>query len=136
MMMRVFLILCFCFASASPALAADDDHRRLMAHFALAAERQQIKSALPWITRFSFETTAHVHEIRLADDEMIYARPTIVSSAHDQSVTHDVSGFYKPSAPRLKAVMNYSGWHAGEIFSFGFDTGFSAEKIQVKPAFF
>ena len=136
MKMRVFFILCFCFVSASPVLAADDAHRRLMAHFALAAERQKMKSALPWITRFSFETTANVHEIRLADGEMIYARPAIVSSAYDRSVTYDVSGFYKPSSPRLNAVMNYSGWHAGEIFSFGFDTGFSAEKIRVKPAFF
>ena len=136
MMMRVFLLLSFCFLSVSPVFAGDDGHRRLMSRVALAAERQGIESVLPWITRFNFETTANVHEILLADGEMIYERPTKVSSVYDRSVVYDVSSFYKPSSPRLKAVMHYSGWHAGEIFSFGFDTGFSAEKIRVKPAFF
>ena len=134
--MRVFLLLSFCFLSVSPVFAGDEGHRRLMARVALVAERQGIESVLPWLTRFNFETTANVREILLADGEMIYERPAKVSSAYDRSVVYDVSSFYKPSSPRLNAVMNYSGWHAGEIFSFGFDTGFSAEKIQSEAGVF
>ncbi len=134
MLLRLCFILCFCFVSAAPAFAADDAHRRMLARFALAAERQNLKPALPWITRFSFENRPA--ELTLADGQYLYRRPEVVHSAYDSSVTHDLGHFYRPSKPRMNMVAHYSGWHKGEVFTFGFDTGFSAAKIKMEPAFF
>ncbi len=134
MIMRILFILCFCFLSAVPVLASDDAHRQFLARVALAAERQNLKKPLPWITRLSFETRAAA--LTLADGQYLYQSPNVVRSAYDTSVVHDVTHFYKPSAPRSKMVIHYSGWHKGEIFTFGFDSGVSAEKIRIAAAFF
>ena len=134
MLLRLCFILSVCFLSTAPAFAMDDGQRRAMAQFALFAERQNFKTHLPWLTRFSFETRPS--EITLADDQYLYARPEVVRSGYDQSVAHNVEHFYKPAAPRVKMIMHYSGWHEGEVFTFGFDTGFSAAKIEMEPALF
>ncbi len=106
-----------------------------LAHYALAAKRQNAKPALPWITRLSV-TERRFGDIRLADGAKLMERPDIVQSRYDQSVRHDLSRFYQFDRMRVNALMHYAGRRAGEVFSLGLDTGFSAEKITVKPALF
>ena len=115
--------------SGPPAVAVDGG----MAHYAILAKHNE-KPPLPWITqlRLSKNTGA----IRLADGAIMLNRPGIVRSAYDSSVQHDVSKFYRPDKMHVNAMMHYAGRRAGEVFSFGFDSGFSATKMKVKPALF
>lgn len=73
--------------------------------------------------------------IILADGKSLMKRPSAVRS-YSKTVEYDVSHFYQPDKLQLNMIVHYAGRLAGEIISFGFDTGFSAEKITLKPALF
>ena len=125
-------LICFGVLCPPPSLAADN--WQWVANYALESKQQNIAFALPWLDsmRISIDPTT----IRRADGGGIMSRPNVVRSRYDQSVQHDLSKFYKSDKPRINLLMRYAGRQAGEVISFGFDSGYSAKKIEVKPALF
>ncbi len=116
----------------APALAADDGMN--LAHIALAAKQQNATPAWPWISHMRVSDNS-TRSIKMADGKTVLERPRIVRS-YSESVRYDVSRFYAPDRLQVNTIMHYAGRRAGEIISFGFDSGFSAEKLTVAPALF
>ena len=131
---KIWLYALIFYLPCTSVVAADDG--RNLARIALAAKQQNAAPPMPWIgdMRISDKTTSN---IRLADGANLMKRPDVVRvTTQTTTVDHDVSHFYKPEKLQLNLVMHYAGRQAGEIISFGFDSGFSAEKLKVKPALF
>jgi hypothetical protein len=114
-----------------------------LSYMAMNAERKNYKPALPFISSLLLEMDAPSHFVR-ADGEVIYSRPTQVVSSYYyldptgdiNDFTYQVGKFYKPKRPRFNMVIHYGGLMRGSFLSFGVDSGYAAEKINIKPAFF
>ncbi|WP_462137261.1 hypothetical protein [Candidatus Mycalebacterium sp.] len=105
-----------------------------LVRIAVAAKQQNAVPATPWIGSMRIADSS-ADDIYLADGRRLMKRPGVVHS-YSETVEYDVSRFYRPNGMQAKMVLHYAGRTAGEIFSVGFDTGFSAEKIRVNPALF
>ena len=119
----------------APLTASAADGGEDLARIALAAKQQNAVPATPWIGRMRIAAASTNGDIYLADGRRLMERPGVVRS-YSESAKYDVSRFYRPDSLQANMVLHYAGRIAGEIISLGFDTGFSAEKIRVKPALF
>jgi len=128
---RLRKLLCLGLLLPGPAVAVDDG----LAQYALFAKVQNIAPATPWITRLSIARETN-GEISRADGTIFMERPRVACSSYDRSVCREISRFYRANKMRVNAVVHYASRRVGEIFSFGFDTGYSAEKISLKPSVF
>ena len=117
----------------APSVAADDWQQ--VAHYALQSKLGNLALPLPWVDALRIDLD-EPNTIRRADGNGIMSRPTIVHSQYDPSVTYDVSRFYRADKPRVNFLLRYAGRRAGEVISFGSDSGYSAAKIRIAPAVF
>jgi len=69
----------------------------------------------------------------------VFSEPLIstsVVSSYNSSIIYDVSGFYRPSHPRVKILLS-KFWENNRFwFLIGFDTGFSSPKINIQPSIY
>ena len=127
--MRAATAVCLMLVAA-PLMAADN--WRGLADYAMGLHRQNAVVALPWLDRLSLRSKPT--DITAVDGAKIMDMPRTAHS-YDQR-PRAVDKFYDPQAPRLNVVARWAGRRPGEIFSFGLDSGFAADKIRVKPGLF
>ena len=116
----------------TPLTASAADNWRGLADYAMDLHRQNAVIALPWLDRLSLRSKPT--DITAVDGAKIMDMPRTAHS-YDQR-PRAVDKFYDPKAPRLNVVARWAGRRPGEIFSFGLDSGFAADKIRVKPGLF
>lgn len=86
-----------------------------------------------WLdNRSSFE----VNNVDIMDVSGVKLMNNPQTASSYNGVEYDISHFYKLKRPRINTILHYAGIKPGEILSLGFDSGFSAQKINIKPALF
>lgn len=113
-----------------PALAIDGGH---LARIAIETHQQNKVIQYGWMdsqSNLQIDTT----DIMRANGVKLMNRPKTAGSYNN--VQYDISHFYTNKKPRINMVIHYAGRIPGEILSFGIDNGFSAQKINIRPAFF
>lgn len=114
-------------------LAAMENVRNIAA-VSLAAKQQNTAPMMPWFSALQVIGT-EVRSVYLADGRKVMQRPDRVTS-YSADRSWDVAHFYKPDSMRISAIMHWAGRTAGEVFSFGMDSGYRAEKMTIAPALF
>lgn len=118
-----------CLLLNTSVLAMDGQH---LARLAIETSKQNKVIQYAWIDPLSHLQFDAVNIVR-ADGAKLMPTPKIATSYN--GVQYDVAGFYKKK-PRINMVVHYAGRVPGEALSLGVDSGFSAKKIQLKPALF
>lgn len=72
-----------------------------------------------------------------ASGASIMANPSVVVSAYDStSAKYNLSNFYALQNDRLKLIGHINGFSKGELFSIGYDSGVSTQKLMVSNALY
>ena len=79
------------------------------------------------------QTQAETIKAGLTDNPLI---SDFSPRSYDSSIQHDIRPYYKPHKVRIKSVNAHFSSDNDTWFLFGFDTGFSSEKIKVHPALY
>jgi hypothetical protein len=68
-----------------------------------------------------------------ANDQLLMDRPIEVCSGYDASVCQNIGRFYKPGTSQL-ILTGFYRVNSNNIYSFGFNSGFSSDKLSVNPS--
>ncbi|SMN02383.1 hypothetical protein SPONN_943 [uncultured Candidatus Thioglobus sp.] len=128
--MKIFLLflLNFTFCTATLAVQGKD-----LARLAIETKQQGKVIKYAWID-YSSSFKINNFDITNAEGVELMERPQTASSYN--GIEYNISNFYQAKKSRMNMVIHYAGIKPGEILSFGFDTGFSAKKININPALF
>lgn len=130
--MRRYLLIVLLCGSTVLSAAWGADHTR-PAQLALAAKQQQAAPPFPTIGAMRINQWGGGY-FHAADGRRLMVRPNIAYSY--DSKARDVSRFYRPDKPQVNVLLHYAGRSAGEVISFGVDSGFAASKLSAEPAIF
>jgi hypothetical protein len=128
----IFCLLYFVFANS---YGADANTRSYMIQTSMTAYTEQVTPVSFWISSFSSEKKPMY--FTNASGMSILANPSSVVSGYDSTSTrYNVSSFYALQNDRQRLIGHINGFSKGELFSIGYDSGISAQKLNVNNAFY
>lgn len=117
------------------AFSGDSQHRSSISNLALASAIDRPLRNMFWISNLEITDKSNDFFINSSGATVIVANK-IVSSAYDSDISYDVSKFYQKNNNRIRLVSNFILNKPNTIYSIGFDSGVSSEKIKIKKNFF
>jgi hypothetical protein len=117
------------------AYPGDVQHRSFITNLALASSIDRPLKNIFWISNIDFTSKNNEFFINSSGATVIVANK-LVSSGYDADISYDVSEFYRKNNNRAKFISNFLLNKPNTIFSIGFDSGVSAEKIKIEKNLF
>ncbi len=130
-MRLIFIFLLFPLSAHS----GDVQHRASITNIALASSIDRPLKNIFWISNTDFTSKSNDFFVNSSGATVIVANK-LVSSGYDADISYDVSEFYKKNNYRAKFISNFVLNNPNTIFSVGFDSGVSAEKIKIEKNLF
>jgi hypothetical protein len=120
----------------SNAFAGDAHHRNTVTSLAFASAIDRPLRNTIWIS--GIDINAETNDLFLSSSGApVMIAKKMISSAYDSDITHDVSRFYEKKGNRVKLMSNFTLDSPKTIYSIGFDSGISSDKIAInKSSFF
>lgn len=116
-------------------IAADTFTRSYAIQTSMTSYTEQVKPASFWLSSYSTEKKPMY--FTNASGMSIMANPSSVVSGYDAtSSRYDVSNFYSLQNDRQRLIGHINGFSKGELFSIGYDSGISAQKLNVNNALY
>lgn len=132
--MRFVLLLYFCLFSINT-FAADAFTRNYTLQATMTSYATQVTPMGFWLSSYVSEKKPTYFSN--ASGGSIIANPSFVVSGYDSTSTrYDMSSFYALQRDRIKLIGHINGLSRGELFSIGFDSGISTQKLIVSNAIY
>ncbi len=130
--MKFGLILCILPVTV---FSGDVQHRSSIVNLAFASAIDRRLSNNFWIS--GLEVTEKSNDLFLnSSGSTIIVANKIVTSGYDSDVSYDVTKFYSKNNNRIKLISNFVLNQPNTIYSIGFDSGVSADKIKIEKNLF
>ena len=110
-------------------------HRSIITNLALASSIDRHLKNIFWISNTDFTSKSNEFFVNSSGATVIVANK-LLSSGYDADISYDVSEFYKKNNYRAKFISNFVLNNPNTIFSVGFDSGVSADKIKIEKNLF
>ena len=117
------------------AFAADLQHRHEINSFALSSAIARPMRNTIWISRFDIDSASNEYFLN-SSGASVASSNKIISSIYDADTRYDMSEFYKKKNNRTKLISNFLLNSPNTVYSFGYDSGIAAEKINIEKSFF
>jgi hypothetical protein len=132
--MKNLVIACMLVISSNT-FAADTFTRNYAIQMSMTSHTDQVKPVSFWISSYSTEKKPMY--FTNASGASIMSNPSSVVSGYDSTSTrYSVSNFYALQNDRQRLVGHINGFSKGELFSIGYDSGISAQKLNVNNALY
>ena len=114
---------------------ADDlAHRKSMMQLAMITAENNNAIEFPFLS--TGELMRETTSFSRSSGSLLTTVAPLATSAYDSSVVYDVASFYKSQNMRLRFIINYAEPVSKVFFSFGYDSGMVAEKLEITKSFF
>ena len=117
------------------AFAADLQHRHEINSYALSSAISRPMRNTIWVSRFDIDSASNEYFLSSSGTPVASSKK-IVSSIYDADTRYDMSEFYKKKSNRTKIISNFLLNSPNTVYSFGYDSGIAAEKINIEKSFF
>ena len=115
--------------------AADSFTRNYVIQASVASLNGQTGSSLFWISSYLQENKPAY--FTNASGMTVLANPSSIVSAYDSTSTrYSMSKFYSLNNDHMKLIGHMNGFNKGEIFSIGYDSGTSTQKLSINSALY
>jgi hypothetical protein len=115
--------------------AADLQHRSVIGYIAATSSTDRPVRNIAWLSAVNVDPRNGIGFLN-SSGKLILGGMTIVPSAYDSHITHDISEFYSKDKERLKIISNFIFNSPNTIYSLGYDSGVTAKKIKIKSSLF
>lgn len=115
--------------------AGDAQHRSTITSLAFASAIDKPLQNIAWISGAAV-TSKNGETFSNSSGSTILLAKKVVTSSYDTDMAHNVSKFYEGRQNRIKLITNFKLSSPNTIYSVGFDSGISADKINIQKSLF
>jgi len=127
-------LLCGLVVLTANAYSGDEEQRDMVQRILFAARDAQFKMDYPFVTEMYVQREQG--SFTLSSGRGLLSVNETATSAYDDTITYNISDFYKTANTRHRWVLNYLEPDTRWLLSFGYDSGAKADKLSIEQSVF